>query len=80
MNADELICFMEDNCWRCKRENPDTNADTPRCEILTDFVVNNNPRKEFTPENTCTVREPWDWDNNQEPPPPPDPNQIKLEL
>ena len=93
-NGTEGMYFTSEFCENCIHDNPDYNAKSPRCEILTltmclsandpdypkEWIYNDNN------EPTCTKFQKWDWGNDGDPndpdnpkaPIPEDPNQLCL--
>lgn len=93
-NGTEGDGFMENFCYQCIHDNPDYNARSPRCEIMTLTMClgvddNDYPSEWQYDENdrpTCTKWKKWDWGNDGNPDdpenpkfiPPDDPNQLCL--
>lgn len=93
-NGTEGDCFMSNFCYQCIHDNPDYNAKSPRCEIMTLTMCLGVDDKDYPKEwiyqdgkPTCTNFVKWDWgndgdpndpDNPKAPPPPPDPNQLSM--
>lgn len=91
-NGSEGDSFMSDYCYQCIHDNPDYNASSPRCEIMTATMCYDVNDPEYPPEwiygddgkPTCTKFVKWDWGNDGDPndpnnpkaPIPEDPNQL----
>lgn len=93
-NGTEGDCFMSKFCFQCIHDNPDYNAKSPRCEIMTLTMCYGIGEPEYPKEwtydangrPTCTAWVKWDWGNDGDPndpdnpkaPVPDDPNQLVM--
>lgn len=91
-NGTEGDYFMSKFCYQCIHDNPDYNAKSPRCEIMTLTMCLSVDDKDYPKEWTydengkpiCTEWRKWDWGNdgdhddrdNPKAPIPDDPNQL----
>jgi hypothetical protein len=74
-NGTEGEYFISEFCQNCIHDNPDYDAKSPRCDILTltmclDASDPNYPSEWVYDENdrpTCTKFVKWDWDNDGDP-------------
>lgn len=93
-NGTEGDGFMNEFCFQCIHDNPDIDAKSPRCEIMTLTMCLGVDDKDYPKEwiygddgkPKCTKFVKWDWDNDGDPndldnpksPPIVDPNQLML--
>jgi hypothetical protein len=85
--------FMSEHCYQCIHENPNQEANGPRCDIMTNSMIFCLNDKEYPKEwiyeynePTCTAWVKWDWGRDGDPTdtdnpnhrPPEDPNQLCL--
>ena len=74
-NGTEGDAFMSSFCYQCIHDNPDYNAKSPRCEIMTltmclDLTDKDYPKEWCHGEDgkpTCTEFVKWDWGNDGDP-------------
>lgn len=93
-NGTEGEYFMSEHCYQCIHDNPDYDAKSPRCEIMTFVMCFDTNDKEYPKEwiygddgkPTCTKFKKWDWGNDGNPddidnpkaPIPENPNQLVM--